>query len=290
MVFESLINPRIAEEKPWVTFFLGLLYPSFAIFLGLYIFSESPSLSIVFLTTFFFIPLFYRTMLFEEKKDKMDEFATEKSLLREHSKVIYFCIYLFLGLMLSFTFWYILFSSTTFLGTSSENVFELQLGTIQQINGKATEANLHASLYLFSQIFQNNIKVMIFCILFSFIFGSGAIFILTWNASVIGVALGRYIITTAAGIGGGAGTAYLMASGCGITRYMIHGIPEIAGYFIAGLAGGIISAALIKHDFGTDKFEKIMLDASFLLIISVVILLFGALVESFITPAIMCRI
>ena len=34
---------------------------------------------------------------------------------------------------------------------------------------------------------------MAFCLLFSLIYGSGAIFILTWNASVLGTAIGNYI-------------------------------------------------------------------------------------------------
>ena len=34
----------------------------------------------------------------------------------------------------------------------------------------------------------------------------------------------------------------------GIMRYMTHGFFEILAYFIGGLAGGIVSIALIKHN------------------------------------------
>jgi uncharacterized membrane protein SpoIIM required for sporulation len=59
---------------------------------------------------------------------------------------------------------------------------------------------------------------------------------------------------------------------------------EVLAYFIAGLAGGIISIAIIRHDFGTKKFENILFDAANLLIISFGILFAAGLVETFITP------
>lgn len=71
----------------------------------------------------------------------------------------------------------------------------------------------------------------------------------------------------------------------GLLRYSLHGVPEILAYFIGGLAGGIISIAVIRHDFGTKKFERILLDSSDLLITAVVVLLIAAIIEVFITPA-----
>jgi len=70
----------------------------------------------------------------------------------------------------------------------------------------------------------------------------------------------------------------------GFMRYMTHGIFEILGYFVGGLAGGIISVAVVRHDFGTKKFSKILLDSSDLLLLSVFILLVAAVVEVYVTP------
>ena len=41
-------------------------------------------------------------------------------------------------------------------------------------------------------IFTNNMYVLIFTLVFSLIFGAGVIFILAWNASVIGAAIGIF--------------------------------------------------------------------------------------------------
>lgn len=289
MVFESIMGPKSAEKKPWLMFVYGFIYSTFAMFLANYILSDYASLATVFFTTLFFMPLFYRTMIYEERKD-IAEFMDEKSLLKEHSKAMLFFIFLFLGLTISFSLWYVIFAETAVFNINPEEIFESQIQTINQINAKVTASPIMQALNLFGIIFQNNIKVMIFCILFSFIFGAGAIFILSWNSSVVGAALGKYVIAIITAGAGSAGWLYIKASTCGLLRYMIHGIPEMVAYFVAGLAGGIISAALINHDFGTSKFEKILLDSSFLIIIAILIIFIGTVIEVFITPMIMCRI
>ena len=43
-------------------------------------------------------------------------------------------------------------------------------------------------------------------------------------------------------------TGYFQAGSSGVFRYMIHGIPEIAAYFIAGLAGGIVFNSVIRKN------------------------------------------
>ena len=52
----------------------------------------------------------------------------------------------------------------------------------------------------------------------------------------------------------------------------------------AGLAGGIISIAVIRHDYGTKEFERIVLDASDLILISLAVLAVAAVVEVYVTP------
>jgi uncharacterized membrane protein SpoIIM required for sporulation len=138
------------------------------------------------------------------------------------------------------------------------------------------------------RIFLNNFKVLLFCLLFSFIYGLGAIFILIWNASVIAAALGNFIRVNIAKYVSAVGLlkagAYLQVASLGFFRYAIHGIPEIAAYFVGGLAGGIISIAVIRHDFGTSNFTRILFDSVDLIIVSISLLIFAALVEVYITP------
>ena len=283
MVLESLINPRKAEGKPWETFFIGIIYSSVAIFLSLWIFKDYASLVMVFLTVTASVPLMYNIILFEEEKDK--EIQDEKVLVKEHCKAISVFIFLFLGFLVSYTFWYTVLPSTTV-----ENVFEVQMKTIENINAGVTAVITGKGVYnnFFNSIVSNNIKVMIFCILFSFLFGAGAIFILTWNASVIAAAIGSFIRENIASLATNQGwsniTGYFYIGSSGFLRYLIHGIPEITAYFLAGLAGGIISVAVIRHDFGSDKFRKIIVDSLDLIILSFMVLFAAAIIEVFITP------
>ena len=273
MVIESLVNPFKAERNPWEMFFIGALYSSIAILLSLWVFKPHASLVMVFLTVLACAPIMYGTMKMEEEKDL--RIQEEKILIKEHGRALAFFIFLFLGITISFTLWYVFLPSDL-----ANSLFSIQTKTISDINSQITGQSIN-QLNLFSKIFMNNLKVLIFCLIFAFVYGLGAIFILTWNASVIGTAIGNFIRTN---ISGNSVLHYFEITSLGILRYMIHGIPEILAYFTGGLSASIVSIAVIKHDFKSEKFQHILLDSVDLLLLSLVILLFAALIEVFITP------
>ena len=126
----------------------------------------------------------------------------------------------------------------------------------------------------FLSIIENNVYVMIFTLVFSLLFGAGAIFVLAWNASVIAAAIGIF-------------TEYsLVEIPLGILRYMIHGFPEIAAYFITALAGGIFGVGVIKNKIKSPKFLRVIENSVILLFIAIIILILAAAVEVYITPLI----
>lgn len=280
MVLESILNPLQAEKKPWEMFFIGMLYSSIAVLLGLMIFGKDSSLVIVFLTVLACFPIIYGAIKMEENKDMV--ISSEKKLLKEHWKALSFFMFLFFGIVISFSLWYIFLPFDT-----ASDVFAVQTRTIAAINSNVT-GNFFDSLGILTEIFINNIKVLIFCLLFAFLYGVGAIFILVWNASVLGTAVGNFARTKISSVIGATGNAtlstYFHGLSLGILRYSIHGIPEILAYFIAGLAGGIISIAIIKHDFRTPKFNHVLLDSADLIAISVLVLFIAAIIEVFVTP------
>lgn len=274
MVLESIISPLKAERKPWETFIVGFIYSIVAIIISIWIFQEQASLISVFLVSIAAIPLVYSTFKREEEKDI--SLKSESGILKEHSKAISFLIFLFLGIVLAYIVAYLVLPSTqiTFL-------FGLQQNTISEINGQVS-----ANSALFTKIFLNNMKVLTFCIIFSLFYGAGAIFILAWNGSVIATAMGNFIrenlSSYASTVGLTGVAAYLHTFSLSLLRYSIHGIPEIAAYFVASLAGGIISVAVIRHDFRTKQFEKVMFDASNLILISIAILFVAAILEAYV--------
>lgn len=262
MVLETLVTPLEAEHRPWQMLFLGALFSSVSIVLSLAVFRDHASLISVFLTVIACIPIFYNTIKLEERKD--ETIASERILLREHGKALSVFMFLFLGITLAYTLWYLALP-THYLDV----VFGVQENTIQSINSKITGNSTSTDLYYLKIIFFNNLKVMLFCLVFAFIYGFGALFILTWNASVISVAIGK-IARTGLSID--------------MFKYLVHGIPEILAYFIAGLAGGLISVAIIRHTYTTQRFSSVLKDSVYLMILALGVLLGAALMEVYITP------
>ena len=272
MVLESLIFPKKAERKPGELFFLGALYVSVGILLSLWIFKSEASMVMVLLTVIACIPLLYRTLKREEKKDTF--IYEERNLLREHGKALKFLMFLFFGFIVAYSLWLVVLPED-----SASNLFRVQIATINQINSKIIGNTINSNVIL--QIFFNNLKVLFFSILFAFFYGAGAIFILTWNASVIGAAIGDFAKNKLAEV-----STYFISIPIAIGRYMTHGIFEILAYFVGGLAGGIISVAIINHDINSDKFRIIMRDSLDLIMLSIILLVISTLVEVFVTPLI----
>ncbi|MBT7237871.1 stage II sporulation protein M [Candidatus Woesearchaeota archaeon] len=276
MALESIISPFSAVEKPGHMFFTGLIYASLAVFLSNWVFRDSASLIMVFLTVLAAVPIMYSTMKMEENVTV--KLKDEVSILKRHAKVVEYLMFLFLGFVVAYTFWFSILPVEIV-----ENLFSTQLQTIQginsQVSGQVISGAAAGSGNIFLQIFLNNFKVLLFALFFSFFYGAGAIFILTWNASVIAAAAGTFIQKAVA-----AGTHVAGAVPLAILRYAIHGIPEIIAYFVAGLAGGIISVAMINRDLESSKFRRIILDVIDLCLIAIVILILAALLEVYVTP------
>jgi len=286
-MLEALINPKRAEREPWEMFFIGLLYAGIAILIANYlfgnnlVFSKYTSILVITFTVMFSIPFFYYTIKLEEKKDC--EIKKERILIKEHGKAISVFIFLFLGFLVAFSIAYLVLPRA-----QVENNFNAQIETFCSINmpndvtgcmkgsldisTHAVEPSLNEGMARLSSILSNNFYVLIFSIFFSLLFGAGAIFILAWNASVIATAIGIFARNSVANLP------------LGFLRYMIHGLPEIASYFIAALAGGIISTAVIKHEFKNKEFWNIIEDSIDLVILSFLVLIIAGLIEVFITP------
>jgi len=284
-MLEMLINPRKAERRPWEMFFVGAFYASISLLLVHWMFSQDAVLSkylgvlVVTFTVLFSMPFVYYTLRLEEKKivPARGTFA----LLEEHEHALMAFLWLFFGYVVAFSFWYIVLANP--------QSFSAQIATYCTINRPSNvdqcigEYGLHAStsgtgfatssdrLFL---IFSNNMYVLLFTLLFSLIFGAGVMFILAWNASVIAAAVGIFA------------KSELSEMPLGIARYAIHGIPEIASYFIVALAGGLVSVAVIKHESGTEKFWEVLQDSLNLVIVAVIVLFIAALLEVYVTPAI----
>jgi len=281
-MIELFMKAKRAERRPWELLFVGAFWASVSLLLVTFFFGNDPilregsGLLIVIFTVVSCLPFMYYIIKLEEGKDV--EIDDSGRLVKEHSKAIHALMWMFLGFVIAFSFWYIVlpdqsgqnfnFQIKTFCAINSPSNYDYCLGQhgIPISTGAVTGSNA-----VFA-IFANNISVLIFTIAFSLIFGAGAIFILVWNASVIAAAIGIFA------------KGQLIDLPIAIFRYMFHGIPEISAYFVGALAGGIISVAVIRRDLRGEGAWRILQDALTLIIIAIVILMVAALMEVYLTP------
>ncbi len=282
-MLESLINPKRAEKGPWKMFFIGILYASLSLILVHFFFAKDSVLSkfsgimVVLFCVMFSLPFMYFIIRQEEKED--EEIEGFWWVWKTHSDAIYAFMWLFLGFIVAFSIWYIVLQNSDLLNAQIETYCNINnpgnvANCISEFSftSNAVLTSSSTSSARFLSIIGNNIGVMIFTLIFSLIFGAGAIFILAWNASVISAAIGIF-------------TRYNIAEiPLGLLRYMIHGFPEIAAYFITALAGGIFGVGIIRHGVADKKFAKVLAHVAVLLVIATAVLLVAAVIEVFFTP------
>src|SRR4030042_1149116 len=281
-MLETLINPKRGEKGPWKMFFIGLIYASLSLLLVHWFFSGDTNLSqasgmlVVLFCIMFSFPFMYFIIKKEEKEDEEAEGVF--SVWRAHKDAIYAFMWLFLGFVVAFSFWNIILQDSNLLNFQIQSYCQINNpGDVDTCVEKYSSGNFNltgASVngLRFLSIIENNVYVMIFTLVFSLIFGAGAIFILVWNASVISAAVGIFAKYRISDIP------------VGIARYIIHGFPEIAAYFITALAGGIFGVGLIRHGIRDEKFLRVVENVIILIFISLIILIIAALLEVYITP------
>jgi uncharacterized membrane protein SpoIIM required for sporulation len=266
MVLESILNPSNAEDKPLHVFIITLVYVLIAILFSNQLFPSQASILTIALITIIFVPFFQKLFEIEEnKEDLAAENKTSENLFARHKKIIFVFSAFFLGIIIAMSFVFIFFPQ--------ENIFSLQSDTLRSFSAAAT---LEGD---FMRFFLNNTEVMVLMFILSAMFGAGAIFVLAWNASVIAVYVGL-IIKSLIGKGIEAGAAYLYGVPVGLGTIALHGIPEISAYFVAGLAGGILSVGIIREEVMSKEFKKIFKDSIILLIFAELLIIGAAFIEA----------
>ncbi len=266
-MFESIIRFEEANEKPWMMFIWAFIICSIAVLVAMQINYQvsyggiSFNLSGVFSVLFAIIPSVYFVTLLIKKEELLSEkFATRKleaAFWDRHGKDIMILLFFFFGMVFAFAMWtYIL----------PGDFFQVQSSKITQIQGTVSGQFTEGNLGIFNRVLINNLQVTVFSFMFSLFFGAGAVFILVWNASILGVFVGQL----------SRHWAHIPGTAMG---FLPHGIPEIAGYVCAGLAGGLISAAILRgHE--RKVFKKVVRESLEVLLLGILFIFLGAGIET----------
>ena len=228
------------------------------VWLSLLLFPEYASMIMMTITVAASTPIVFRIISFEAKRH-----ATKTKHLFEHRKALQVFTFLFIGFLLGYTVGF--FSLPLAL---RDLVFSAQAEAITALTGGF-------NMVWFNEIVFNNLRILLFCLILSLFFGTGGTLILAWNASVMALAIGSFILAKMA-----AGSPMVFAVAASLSRYLIHGIPEMVSYFMAGLAGGLIFHSIARKNWS----RQVAWEAFLLVLASAALLVVSALVEVYFRP------
>ncbi len=298
MVVESIIKPVDAERKPWSAFGVGVLFASVSLWLAYSIFPSNASVLMVAFVTIAAVPMMYKALGMEEDMDERIADGKEKlSIIERHYDIISLYTFFFLGTLIAFIFWYIVLPSSGqhyLLGMeipTDEVCFREQINVLVRmgvVSGSVVSGNVVSGFTVhdisFNDIILNNLFVLFLCFFTSFLFGSGAIFLLTWQASVIGAFIGAYACHIVASMDTSPTIIhYLMAATYVSLSLVVHGVPEILAYFLGAIAGGIFSRSIVRDlphlrkKYG--KYKEVIKDITTLILIAVLLIIIAGVLE-----------
>ena len=270
-MLESLLQFKEVEKSPYLTFVWALMITTIGI-----LFSTQLSYRIqvagggvanltgLFAVIFTIVPsVYFLTMVIKKEEEKEEEAIIKhykQNFWDKHGNDILMFLFYFLGVTFAFAIWAFILPT---------DFFQVQLAKIQEVRAAVTGAAIQKGSFSgFSMILMNNLQVMMFAFIFSLLFGAGAVFIIVWNASVLGVFIGKLSKT-------------ILHIPVESLQFLPHGIPEILAYLCAGLAGGLISAAILRCRC-TKVLELIIWDSVKILIFGIVLLVLAAGIEVYV--------
>ncbi|PSH02168.1 MAG: hypothetical protein BRC26_01930 [Nanohaloarchaea archaeon QH_8_44_6] len=177
---------------------------------------------------------------------------------------------LFIGEVLAFFLLALLLAPENFSVQITQFAADLEMMGIQNLGGSSlTEiTGMVAAEAQFMSILLHNLTVFTVILVVSALVSSSGAFILTWNASVLGVFMGVLAKKLD-------GLDVLTGAGDVPTPllYIPHASFEMAGFIVAGITGSLISAAIYREHFDQDTWidygKLIALGAGLILVAAV---------------------
>ncbi|HLC46374.1 MAG TPA: stage II sporulation protein M [Candidatus Nanoarchaeia archaeon] len=284
MVFERLFSADWVERRPTYSLLLGVVFTLIGFGTSMALFHPSGldhlvGISTILFTVIITIPGIVNLFNIEEEIETEETGSYFKNFFKEHEGVIDFHLYFFVG---AFVVLFVISMISPELVFSQERLYNLPLEQSEQgaeiIVDSSQLPPLLSPITMREtvSIMLNNMYVMLLAFILSLFYGSGALFLITLNASVFASSLAR--VVTADIIHGTALTAGLIAS-CHLSIMFLHGIPEVLSYFLAAIAGGVLSKAFVQEHFMSWGFKRVLTDGLILMTAALLVVAFSAVIE-----------
>ena len=278
MVLEHLISNKRLERTPALTLALAFIFVSTAVLLTYYFYNIGSSMFVIELVVMPAIPFFLRFIMHEEKEHEV-EACHRHSMLRIYKPIIELYGMFFIGVALSFAFW-----AAALPQDVSAKMFADQRAELGLLTGAGSSQFTYNKFAEFSMVFSHNLGVLALMLIFAFLYSIGAVFLLVWNASLLGIFLEgfvRELIPLFSNFGVLAfPAAFSLGTVKGLLMVLPHGVFEIPAFFVASIAGGILSVALEHRMYRKRGFVEMIEDVGKLVILAVALLAVAAFIES----------
>lgn len=280
MVLEQIYDVNWLSKRPFFGLILGAAYAVIGIGGALMLFPKDPALIAVAITTILLLPSLYKLSSTAEEAEKNLQLQNQQqaegsffsknyllSLLKTHKSFITIYIFIFFGIFFVFSFFALILPNL-----AANTLFKQQIAIL----GRTGQAII--SDPLFWEILANNFRVLMFCFVISLIAGNGAILLIAWNASVWGTIFGSLAKVAAVATGKSPAIYY----GLIFLSVFPHLFLEIVSYILATISGTVLSDGLAKEKVVSTEFLRIVKWNVLLFVISLIILLIAAGVETYV--------
>ncbi len=267
MVLEHLFPEDWLEKKSLYAFILGAGYSIIAIFLAKLLFPADPSLVAVAFTSILFLPELYKLFSIEERLEEKERKFSVRELFRDNKDFVKTYLMIALGIFLVYSIAAVILPSF-----QVNDLFRDQL-EMRGAGGKAVFV-----WPLFWDLLRNNWWVLFATFFISLLTGDGAIFLITWNASMWGTIFG--VTARNAALNLNANPFYYLI--IVLLIVLPHAFLEILSYILAAISGGVISKDVILEKFDSERFWVVFKYNINLLLAAILALILGALVETYV--------
>ncbi len=268
MVLEHLFPADWLQKKSRYGFILGFLYSIIGIALAKILFPEDPALVAVAFTSLMLLPELYKMFSIEEREEGKEEQFSIRELFKDNLPFVKSYLMIFLGILLSYSI-----SSMILPSFEVNTLFREQL----EVRGGNLTGGAVFSQGLFVSLLKNNFWVLVACFFLSLFTGDGAIFLITWNASVWGTIFG--VTARNAASLSGSPLYYFVLIMMIVTPHMIL---EALSYILAAISGGVISKDVLLEKIDSERFNTVFVYNFVLFLAASLFLLAGVAVETFV--------
>ncbi|MBT3814241.1 hypothetical protein HOE37_01600 [Candidatus Woesearchaeota archaeon] len=272
MVLEHIFPEDWLERKGIYALILGIVYSFIGLLIASVLFPGDPALVAVAFTSLLLLPELYKIFSIEERQESMEQKVSLQSLWKDDVDVVKIYVYLFIGILLVYSV-----GTMVMPEMQSNTLFreQLEIRFGQGFAGSAVSTEFFDA-GLFKSLLSNNFLVLMACFIMALLTGDGAIFLITWNASVWGTIFGLTAKNAASFSG-----QWPILIFVGIMFVVFcHMIIEALSYFLAAISGSVISKDVLLEKFASNRFFEVFTFNLYLLLAALITLLIGALVET----------